>query len=144
LHTVLHHSVQDEEAEALHHAASHKRSKSAASTGNDRHKQRHISTAQSLAEVKNTVRGVMDVLTVAICDIASSSKSNMYSNAIATVVEDQAFSQDDMDDTFNIFTKNPRVAETYAAIPDVSARTRYLQKCLGEFQVEKYGSIRTE
>ena len=86
----------------------------------------------------------MDVLTAAIYDITSSSKSNTYSNVIVTVVEDQAFSQDDMDDTFNIFTKNPRVAETYAAIPDVSARTRYLQKCLGEFQVEKYGSIRTE
>jgi len=60
------------------------------------------------------------------------------------MVEDQAFSQDDMNDTFDIFTKNPQVAETYAAILDASAHTCYLQKHLREFQAEKYGSIRTE
>jgi len=49
-----------------------------------------------------------------------------------------------MDDAFDIFTKNPQVMETYAAILDASAHTHYLQKHLGEFQVEKYGSIRME
>ena len=39
-----------------------------------------------------------------------------------------AFSQDDMDDAFDIFTKNPQVAETYAAILDASAHTCYHQQ----------------
>ena len=85
-----------------------------------------MSAAQGFVEVKNTVRGAMDVLTVEIHNIASLSKSNTYSNVIATVVEDQAFSQDNMDDAFNIFTKNPQVTETYAAISDMSAHTHYL------------------
>jgi len=68
----------------------------------------------------------MDVLTAAIYDITSLSKSNTYSNVITTMVEDQAFSQDDMNDTFDIFTKNPWVVKTYPAILDASAHTCYL------------------
>jgi hypothetical protein len=62
--------------------------------------------------------GAMEVLTSAIRDIANSGEKNMYSNAIAMVVKDKAFSQNDMDDAFDIFTNNPQVAKTYAAIPD--------------------------
>jgi len=99
--------VQDEKAEALHHTASHKRSKSAPSTGNDRCKQQHISATQGLADVKIAMGGTMEVLTIAICDIANSGKNNVYLNAITTVVKDEAFSQNDMDDAFDIFMNNP-------------------------------------
>ena len=136
--------MQDEEAEALHREASRKRSKSAPSTGNSRRKKRRVSTAEGFADVNNTIGGTMDKLTAALRNVGNSSKNNSYSNAIATVVEDQAFSQNDMDDAFDIFTNNPRVAETYAAIPDAGARNRYLQKRLNEFQAEQYGSIRTD
>jgi hypothetical protein len=114
--------VQDNEAEALHRAATLKRSKSAPSTGNDRCKKPCISAAGGFAQVSNTIGGVMGELTAAIRD-ATSSKNTTYSNAIATVVSDEAFSQNDMDNAFDIFTNNPRVAETYTVIPDASART---------------------
>jgi len=136
--------VQDEEAEALHCMASHKRSKSTPSTGNDRHKQQCISAAQGLTDVKTAMGGMMEVLTAVIRDIANSGENNMYSNAIATVVKDEAFSQNDMDDAFDIFTNNPRVAKTYTAIPDEGAHSHYLQKHLSEFQAEKYGGIRLD
>ena len=86
----------------------------------------------------------MEVLTTAIRDIANSGENNVYSNAIATVVKDEAFSQNDMDDAFDIFMNNPQVAKTYAAIPDEGARSHYLQKRLSEFQAEKYGGIRLD
>jgi len=136
--------VQDEEAEALHRVASHKCSKSAPSTGNDRHKQRCVSAAQGLADVKTAMGGAMEVLTAAIRNIANLGENNMYSNTITTVVKDEAFSQNDMDDAFDIFTNNPRVAKTYAAIPDEGMHSRYLQKRLSKFQAEKYGGIRLD
>jgi hypothetical protein len=79
------------------------------------------------------MRGAMEVLTSAIRDITNSDKKNMYLNAIATVVKDEAFSQNDMNYAFDIFTNNPQVAKTYAAIPDEGTGSRYLQKCLSEF-----------
>jgi hypothetical protein len=136
--------VQDEEVEALHHVASCKCSKSTPSTRNSRHKQRHISAAQGLADVKTAMGGAMEVLTTAIRDIVNSGKKNMYSNAIVTVVKDEAFSQNDMDDAFDIFTNNPWVVETYTAIPDEGVCFCYLQKCLSEFQAEKYGRVRLD
>jgi hypothetical protein len=136
--------VQDEEAEALHCAASHKCSKSAPSTRNSRHKQRCISAAQGLADVKTAMGGAMEVLTSAICDIVNSCEKNMYSNTIAMVVKDKAFSQNDMDDAFDIFMNNPWVTETYTAIPDAGMRSCYLQKCLSEFQAEKYSRVRLD
>src|SRR6267142_5058276 len=144
LYTITHQSVQDEEAEALHCTASHKCSKSAPSTRNDRCKQRHISAAQGLVDVKTAMGGAMEVLTAAIRNIANSGKNNVYSNVIATVVKDEAFSQNNMDDAFDIFTNNPQVAKTYAAIPDEGARSCYLQKHLSKFQAEKYGGIRLD
>ena len=86
----------------------------------------------------------MEVLTTAICDIVNSGKKNMYSNAIVTVVKDEAFSQNDMDDAFDIFTNNPRVVETYTAILDEGMRSCYLQKHLSEFQAEKYSRVRLD
>ena len=88
--------------------------------------------------------GAMEVLTAAIRNIANSGKNNVYSNVIATVVKDEAFSQNNMDDAFDIFTNNPQVAKTYAAIPDEGARSCYLQKHLSKFQAEKYGGIRLD
>jgi len=117
----------------LHRAASHKHSKSAPSTGNDRCKQRCIFAAQELADVKTAMGGMIEVLTTAICNIANSGENNMYSNAIVTVVKDEVFSQNNMDDAFNIFTNNPQVAKTYAAIPDKGVCSCYLQKCLSKF-----------
>jgi hypothetical protein len=136
--------VQDEEAEVLHRAASCKRSKSTPSTGNSRHKQQPISAAQGLADVKTAMGGAMEVLTSAICNIVNSCEKNMYSNTITMVVKDKAFSQNDMDDAFDIFTNNPRVTETYTAIPDEGMRSCYLQKCLSEFQAEKYSRVRLD
>ena len=77
--------------------------------------------------------GMIEVLTTAICNIANSGENNMYSNAIVTVVKDEVFSQNNMDDAFNIFTNNPQVAKTYAAIPDKGVCSCYLQKCLSKF-----------
>ena len=88
--------------------------------------------------------GTMEVLTTAICNIANSGENNVYSNTIVTVVKDEAFSQNDMDDAFDIFTNNPQVTKTYAAILDEGVHSRYLQKCLSEFQAEKYGGIRLD
>jgi hypothetical protein len=136
--------VQDEEAEALHRVASRKRSKSTPSTGNSRHKQQPISAAQGLADVKTVMGGVMEVLTTVIHDIVNSGKKNMYSNMIAMVVKDEAFSQNDMDDAFDIFTNNPRVVETYTAILDEGMHSCYLQKHLSEFQAEKYSRVRLD
>jgi len=61
----------------------------------------------------------------------------MFSIAISTVSKDTDFSQNDMDDAFEIFMENPWVAETYAAITDASAHTCFLCKQLDEFQTEK-------
>jgi len=88
--------------------------------------------------------GVIEVLTIVIHDITNLGENNMYSNAIATVVKDKVFSQNDINDAFDIFTNNPQVAKTYAAILDKGVCSRYLQKCLSKFQAEKYGSIRLE
>ena len=49
----------------------------------------------------------------------------MYSNAIAMVIKDKVFSQNDMDNAFDIFTSNPWVAETYAAILDEGTHSHY-------------------
>jgi hypothetical protein len=143
-------SHQDEEAEELHRAASqtsHKRAKSSPSTGNDRRKVRRKSTAEAFSDVKNTMGSAMDSLTAAIRSVGTApapAPETMFSVAISTVAKDADFSQDDMDDAFEIFMINPRVAETYAAITDASARTRFLRKRLGEFQREKYDGIRND
>src|SRR6267142_3196992 len=121
LYTITHQSVQDEKAEALHHMASCKHSKSAPSTGNDRCKQWHVSTAQGLTDVKTAMGGMMEVLTAAICNIANSGKNNVYSNAITTVVKDEVFSQ---------------VTKTYTAILDEGVHSCYLQKHPSKFQAE--------
>jgi hypothetical protein len=53
-------------------------------------------------------------------------------------------SQNDIDDAFDIFTSNPQVAETYAAILDKGMCSRYLQKRLSEFQAERYNRTRKD
>jgi hypothetical protein len=136
--------VQDEEAEALHRVASCKRYKSTPSTRNSRCKLQPISAAQGLADVKTVMGGVMEGLTTVIHNIVNSGEKNMYSNMIATVVKDEAFSQNDMDDAFDIFTNNPQVMETYTAIPDEGTHSRYLQKHLSKFQAEKYSRVRLD
>lgn len=90
----------------------------------------------------------LEALTAAIRDVGATPtpapETSMFSRAISTVAEDADFSQDDMDDAFEIFMHKPRVAETYAAITDASARTRFLRKRLGEFQREKFDTIRQD
>jgi hypothetical protein len=60
-----------------------------------------------------------------IHNVANSGKNNVYSNAIAMVIKDKVFSQNDMDNAFDIFTSNPWVAETYAAILDEGTHSHY-------------------
>jgi hypothetical protein len=92
----------------------------------------------TLADIKTAMGGVMEALTVVIRNVANSGKNNVYSNAIAMVMKDEVFSQNDMDDAFDIFTSNFGVAETYTAISDEGVCSRYLQKHLSEFQAERY------
>jgi hypothetical protein len=89
----------------------------------------------------------MDSLTAAIRSVRMApapAPETMFSVAISTVAKDVDFLQDDMDDAFKIFMINPQVVETYAAITDASTRACFLHKRLGEFQREKYDSIRND
>ena len=133
---------QDEEVEALPRAASRKRARSPASTGNNRRKVRRLSTAQVLSDVKNTIESAFESLTAAIREVATIPiPASIFSFAISTVAKDADFSQNDIDDAFEIFTNNPQVAKAYAAFNDTSARTRFLRRCLNDFQMKKIDGI---
>jgi len=100
--------------------------------------------AHAFSNVKNTVESALETLTAAICEVAATPtapiaapETSMFSIAISTMSKDTDFSQNDMDDAFEIFMENPWVAETYAAITDASACTHFLHKRLDEFQTEK-------
>ena len=67
-------------------------------------------------------------------------ETSMFPRAIFTIVEDTDFSQNDMDNAFEILMNKPWVAEMYGAIIDVSAHTHFLYKCLNE-QAEKFNDI---
>ena len=127
--------------EAPHRAASRKRARGPASTGNDQRKLRRLSTAQAFSDVKNTIESAVESLIAAIREVASAPNTSIYSIAISTVANDPDFSQNEIDDAFGIFTNKPQVAEMYAAITDTSARTRFLRRRLNEFQMEKMGGI---
>jgi hypothetical protein len=137
---------QDEEAELLHRAASRKRARGSPSTGSDRHKVRRMSPAQDISDLMNTLRGGVEALTAAIRDALPTPalKTSVLSIAVSIVEKEADFSQYDMDDALDIFMNNPRVADTYAAIQNARARTRFLRKRLDAFQKEKLCGIRKD
>ena len=100
--------------------------------------------AYAFSDVKNTIESALETLTTAIHEVAAiltapitASETSMFSITISTMSKDADFSQNDMNNAFEIFMENPWVAETYAAITDASARTHFLRKQLDEFQTEK-------
>jgi hypothetical protein len=105
-----------------------------------------MSTAQAISDLVNRLLGSVEALTAAIRDAISTPTlgTSILSTAISIVEKEADFSQYDADDTLDIFTNNPRVAETYAAIPNASARTRFLRKRLDEFHKEKLCGIRKD
>jgi hypothetical protein len=89
----------------------------------------------------------MEALTNAIHDIETLPTpplETMFSIVISTVAKDADFSQNDLNDAFEIFMNNPRVAETYAAITNAGMRSYFLSRCLCEFQIEKFNGIRKD
>jgi hypothetical protein len=156
---------QDKEAEALHCAASRKHVKDSPSTGNGRRKAQCMSTADIIS---NTMDSGMEKWQEIICEAittpipvaeippapivvtpapviaAPAPETSIFSIAVSIMTNDTHFSWDEMDDTFAIFMKNPRIADMYMAIKDESARTRFLRRCLTESQAEKMYGIRID
>jgi hypothetical protein len=130
--------------DALYCAASHKCAKGSLSTRNDRRKVQHISVGQAISDSNNNIGNSIDNLAAALHEAVTTtpaSEPDKYSIALSTVTKDEALSQKEMDDTFEIFMNHPWVADTYVCIPDVSAHNRFLRKRLNEFQIEKLHGI---
>jgi hypothetical protein len=156
---------QDEEAEALHRAASRKRVKDSPSTGNGRRKARRMSTADIIS---NTMDSGMEkwceiireaimtpipvaeipptpiVVTPTLVVAAPAPETSIFSIAVSIMTSDTHFSRDEMDNAFAIFVKNPQIADMYMAIKDESVHTRFLRRCLTESQAEKMYGIRID
>lgn len=128
------------------------RSKSSASTGNDRRKVRRVSTGQGMVQIggsmEKALREVKETMLESTSRIGPSTQQGQHHQPlnvgnmafiVSAIENNDDFSDNEKVDAYKIIKNDARVGDIFAAMTRRDLQTKFLRDEIIEFRVNKYG-----